>query len=127
MDCSGIGKGPEVTGTVAKDTASHENARVVLLNGHLNIRIRLVITEANVVARPILFNERIFQDKRFHFVGYDNGLQVGSMIHHGRHFDGAVRIFTYITLDTVTQVYSLADVNNPSLFILPEIDARLGC
>ena len=126
VDRRSIGKGAKVAGAVAQYAAGHGNARVILLNGDLDVGIGLIVAEHDVVVRMILFDERIFQDQRFHFVGYDDGFQIDSVAHHGRYLDGTVAILTDVALNAVAQVDGLADVNDTALFIFPEVNAGLG-
>lgn len=90
MDGSRIGKRAEITGAVTLYAARHKYARILFLNGHLDIRIGLIVTQHDVVTGMMLFDERIFKNQRFRLIRDDNRFQVNGMAHHSRHLNGAV-------------------------------------
>ena len=60
VDGRRVGKGAEVAGAVAADAAGHENPRIVLLDGDLDVGIGLVVAEHDVVAGMVLLDEVVF-------------------------------------------------------------------
>ena len=67
----------------------------------------------------MLLDKRVFQDQRFHFIGYDDGFQIDSMADHGGYFDGPVGIMAHVAFDAVTQIDGLAHINDVTFGILP--------
>ena len=119
VHCPGIGKGAEIPGTIAQDPPGHADPRIVVLQRHLDIRIGLVIAKHDIIPGMMLLDERIFQNQRFHFIGYDDGFQIDSMTDHSRHFDGPVGIVADVTFDAVAQIDCLAHINNMTFGIFP--------
>lgn len=116
---TGIGKGAEIPGTIPQDTPGHADPRIVVLQRYLDIGIGLIIAKHNIIMGMMLLDKRVFQDQRFHFIGYDDGFQIDSMADHGGYFDGPVGIMAYVAFDAVAQIDGLAHINDVTFGILP--------
>ena len=61
----GIGKGPKVFGTVIFILSGHQESRIFLLKGQLQIRIGFIILQHDIVSRPIQLDKITLQQQRF--------------------------------------------------------------
>ena len=125
MNGAGVGKGAEIAGAVSMDAAGHKDTRIVFLHRHLDIRVGLIVAQHDIVARAMLFNERVFQYERFHLVGYDDSFHIGGVAHHRRHLRRALGVVPDVAAHAITQIHGLADVNDLSPVVFPQVYAGL--
>ena len=69
-------KGSEIKCAIALDATRDHHFRKRLVDGQLQMRIRLVVLEFDVVTRLVLFDERGFEDQRFDFIVGDDEFEI---------------------------------------------------
>ena len=113
----------EVLAAVLDDLAGDEDARPLVLHGHLDADVRLVVLEPDVVARLVLLDEVVLEDQRFLVVAGDQGLEVGDALHEEAHLAALVAA-AEVGAHAGAQALRLADVDDLAVLVLQQIDAR---
>src|ERR1700674_263179 len=73
---TGRQKGSEVKRAVLLNATRDDGFRKRLVDGQLEMRIRLVVFQIDVVPRLVFFGERCFQDQGFDFIVRNDDLDV---------------------------------------------------
>ena len=111
MHRPGAGIGAIVFGTVLFQPARSINPGESLVQRHLDERVGLVVTQADIVARSVFFDQVAFEDQRFHLGCCDNRLKAGDPRHQRFSFDTEAALLE-IRAHPVFQINSLADIND---------------
>ncbi len=118
-------KGAEVLAAVLHNLASEEQTWPRVLHGDLDVPVRLVVLEADVVAWPVLFDQRVFEEQRFFFAAGHEDLNVGKL----RQEKGDLRptvAATHVLTHARTQAFGLAHVDDLAVCAFKEVDPRTG-
>ena len=110
-----------VRAVIARPVPGHAprdiHAREIVLQGYLQVRIRFIVPQHDVVPRPVLFDEVALQDQGLDLAVRHDGLDIVHMTGHGHDFRRMAARGTEIAVHPVIQVFGLAHVN----------DAPRGC
>src|SRR5262249_6454152 len=99
--------------------------RPIFSRRDLDVRIGLVVAEADVVARAILLDEGVLEEERLEIRPGDDRLDVAVAAEKGRGL--GVGIAAEVGRDALLQGKRLADVQDFSLFPLEQVDPwRIG-
>src|SRR6202453_3975319 len=101
-------KRAEVAATVFHDPAGDRDPRPCVIRDFC-AEIRLVVFEPDIVARPVLLDQVIFENQRFFFVTRDQRLEVAHAAHQEAHLKTTVAPIAEIRTDARTQGLGLAD------------------
>ncbi len=119
---TGAGIRPEIATLGLLCTAMNAQPRVGTV-GQEHIRIGLIITQQDVVRRPPLFDEGLFQQQRFGFVVGDRGFDLGDARNQCAGL-GCVPGLAKVAGKTLLEVLGLADVQQRGVGIEHAINAR---
>ena len=100
-----------------------QNAWKILVHGHLNVRVRLVIFQHRIVFRTVLFDKVALQHERLQFGIRHNILKTGDMRDHPLNLRPFVAARLEILADTVFQRNRLSYVDNCIVRVVHQIDA----
>ena len=100
-----------------------QNAWKILVHGHLNVRVRLVIFQHRIVFRTVLFDKVALQHERLQFGIRHNILKAGDMRDHPLNLRPFVAARLEILADTVFQRNRLSYVDNCIVRVVHQIDA----
>ena len=117
------GERPKVFTPIFDQFARGEYAREPLLFHH-DEGIRLIVFELDVVDRPMLFDQAIFQQKRVRFRGSNEPFDVGDFRNEQTRL-AVVILFREIAGDPFFQVLGLPHVKQPLGIIKILVNARL--
>jgi hypothetical protein len=116
----------EVAHALLLGPAHHLDPRELLVEGHREARIRLVIPVLDVEPRVELLDPGVLQRERLDLVDHDGPLDAGRGGHHGL----GARVQRGERLEVVGQarpeVVGLADVDDPPVLVAETVDPRLG-
>ena len=115
-------EGAEVL-SVLLDAAGDGNMREGLLRVELDVGIRLVILQKDVIFGLVLLDEGVFEGERVHLAGGDDIGKVGDVLDHRLHFGGLGRGMEVLP-HAVFEYPRLADIDDDAVFIHHQIDAR---
>ena len=124
MHCTGAGIGSIILSPVFFQPAGRIHARVRFIQGHFDERIGLVITQTNIVARSILFDQVAFQNQRFHLGRRHDGFKTDDSCHQRLGF-GAEATLLEIGTNPVFQINGLTDINDLADLVPHQIHAGL--
>ena len=120
-----VGVGPEVAGTLDAHAPDHEHARERLAQRHGDVRVALVVREADVEAGLVLLDEVVLEQQGLGLVRNDDRLEVGDLANQ-RRVVGAVRVIrSEVARHPLAQALRLPDVEHFARGVLPEVDAGL--
>ena len=100
-----------------------QNAWKILVHGHLNVRVRLVIFQHRIVFRTVLFDKVTLQHERLQFGIRHNILKAGDMRDQPLNLRPFVAARLEILADTVFQRNRLSYVDNCIVRVVHQIDA----
>ncbi len=117
-------EGTEVAVAVLQDPPRHERARPVLPRRDLDVGIRLVVAEEDVVARLVLLDERVLEGERLTLGLGDDRVDRDEL---GEHRLGAdvLRTRVEVRREPLADRPGFPDVEDLSLRVLVEVDAGL--
>ena len=125
---AGRQKGAEVERAVFLNAARNHDLRKGLVNGQLQVRIRLVVFEFVVEARLVLLDEGCFEDQRFNFIVGDNEFNVGDLPHQLARLDIVAELRELACLEILphpaAQILGLADVENLPGSVFVQVHSR---
>ncbi len=113
---------PEVARPVLLHPPGHHQPRELLVGRELEERIVLVVAEDDVVAGPVLLDQRGLEDHRLELVGGDDVLEVPDVADEGVGLGIAGAGLLEVRADTAPQRGRLADVDDLALGVLVEVD-----
>ncbi len=119
-----VGVRPEVFRAVVNETPRHEDPRERLLYRDLDVRVRLVVAERDVEARPVLLDQVRLQNQRVRLGGNDDGVEVGSLAHERPRFHALEMVAAQIASYARAQPFRFPDVQHHAIRILPQVHAR---
>ena len=108
----GRGVGAEVAVAVAQPPPGDHHPRPFLAGGHLDERRVLVVAEDDVVARPLLLDERGLEDERLFLGGGEDGLHPVHAAEHDRGFGVGRAAVVGVLGEPLAQVAGLAHVEH---------------
>ena len=117
--------GAEIARAVLDDAPRDEDARELLLYRDLDIRIRLVILEADIVARPVLLDEVALEDQRLDLARRHDELEIRDFRDHRTHLRRVVAAALEILPHAVLEHDGLADVDDLPRRVLHDIDTGI--
>ncbi len=121
-----VGVWSEVPGAVFHMAAADEHPGEVLRQGHLQVRVALVVLIHDVVAGAVLLDQVLLQDQGLHLRVGDNDIEVGHLTQHHPGFRRLLDSRLKIRADPVLEREGLADVNYFPLVIPVKVDPRPG-
>lgn len=92
---------------------------------HLDIRVALIILQADVVARPIALDQRFFEDQRLDLVFFNDEINIADMLAQVDGFQAGFGAGVEITAHAVAQFDRLANINDRPVFVFHQVDAGL--
>src|SRR5262245_38896843 len=113
-------EGSQVFAAIFDHLTSQENPRPRFLSRHLHVPIGFVILKANIVTRPILFNESIFKQKGLFFTTSDHDLNISKLREQEANLYTAVPA-ARILAHTSTQIFRFTNVDHFPLGVFEEI------
>src|SRR5581483_2771978 len=113
---------PEVARPVLLHPPGHHQPRELLVGGELEERVVLVVAEDDVVAGPVLLDQRRLEDHRLELVCGDDVLEVPDVADEGVGLGIAGAGLLEVRADAAPQRGRLADVDDLALCVLVEID-----
>ncbi len=122
-----VGVRTEVARPVVEQPARHEDARERLLNGHLDVRIALVVTQRDVEARPVFLDEIRLEDQRVRLGRHHDRVHVGDLPDERPRLHALRVIGGEVAAHTRAEPLGLSHVQDAPVPILPEVHSgRLG-
>ena len=116
--------GAEVARAVFRDAPRDHEARILVGQRDLEVRIALVILEADIVARAVLLDEVALQDQRLDLRMCEDRLEVGNLRDHGTHLRRLMLAALEVLPHAVLEDDGLADVDDAPLCVLHDVNAR---
>ena len=106
---------PEVAGAIILFESRQPEARPFLRHVDLDQKEAFVVTERNIVTRPVFLDQFAFEQERFRVAAHSVGFKIPNRIEHGARLQVGLRHFRWqkIRADTFAQVARFADVNHP--------------
>ena len=104
--------------------AARQNDSRKIFGSNLEIRIALVVLEADIVARAVLFNQVAFENQSFDFACGDNRLEIGDFGDHRFNLRAVILAGLKILAHAIFEDTRLADVNNFPANIFHDVNAR---
>jgi len=93
---------------------------------HLDVRILLVILEADIVLGPVAFDQLIFQDQRFQLGVGDHPLQVCDVRDQAPGLGAVLALLLEVGAHAVAQIHCLAHVDDAALVVAIDVAAGPG-
>ena len=112
VDGPGRRVGAEVSRAVITHLARHRHLGVRFGPMDLDVRIALVILEADVVLRPMLLDQIHLEDQRFQLRSHEDPFDVRNLPHQTPRLGILARIGVKVRPDAVPQADGLADVDD---------------
>ena len=106
--------------------AGHHGARVHVIDGNRQVRVRLIVAERNVESRRKLLNPGVFELQRFHLACYHGPLHARRCMHHRVGLRAQRLRGRKIAVEAVAQVLRLAHVDDAAVGIAETVNARVG-
>ena len=78
----GAGVRPEVEVALAVRLAGEQHPGALVLHGDHDVRVRLVVAQADVERRPVLLDEVVLQQQGLHLVADDDPFEARGAAHH---------------------------------------------
>ncbi len=116
-----IGIGSEVARSIRLEAPGDDDPRKRLLNGHLDVRVGLIVPQRDVEPRPVFLDQVGFENQRVRLARHDDGLQISHLSHEGLRFHTFGVVSGEIAPDPRAQPLGFADVQDPPLRVFPEI------
>ena len=114
----------EVAHALALLAAQHHRARPLLVERDREVRVRLVVLQPDVEARPVLLDEVELEEERLDLVGRHDPLDALRGLHHlPRAFRQQVRL-EEVVREPAPQALGLADVDHPAVGVDELVRAR---
>jgi len=117
---------PEIQTAVFSQSPRHVHPRIFLAQRELYIRIRFVVAQQNVVARLLLLDEVVFERQRFFFIGDDDPFHIDGLADQRPSLGIGGTTFVEVLADAVAQALGFTHVDDHTLGIAVEVDARGG-
>ena len=118
-------KGTKVLAAVFHHLACQQQAWPGVLRSDLDVPVGLVVFEADVVARPVLFDQGVFEEQGLFFAGGDQDLNVCKLSKKEGDLHPAIAAARILT-HSRAQAFGFADVDDLATFSLEEIHAWAG-
>ena len=96
----------------------------VRLGGQLNVGIRFVVAQQDVVARLVLLDQVVFKRQRLFFVVDLNDLDVPGFADQRAGLDVSQAIVIEVAANAAAQVFGFTNVDDGPVGVLVEIDSR---
>ena len=106
--------------------AGHHGARVHVIDGNRQVRVRLIVAERNVESRRKLFNPGVFELQGLHFARHHGPLYARRRMHHRVSLRAQRLRRRKIAVEAVAQVLRLTHVDNAAVSIAETVNARVG-
>ena len=116
----------EVERAVFAQSPRRKHSGIALGDGQLDVGIRLVVAQKDVVARLLLLDEVVLERQRFFLVVDDDVVEIDRLAQQRSGFGIGRRAFQKIRPHSRAQVVGLADVDDLALGVLVEIHAGRG-
>ncbi len=117
--------GAKVARAVAQHPPRDRHLRVIIRPMHLDIRVALIIFEADIVVRLVLLDQRVFKQQRFQLrVGGDD-LDIGDVAAQALRLN-RIDIVMEIRAHPAAQIDRLANIDDFAILIFVQVNARLG-
>ena len=123
-DGVGVGVRAEVAGALALAAAHHQRPRPLLVDGHGEERVALVVAQADVEARVVLLDQRVLEHQRLDLVAHRRPLDRLGRRDHLRRARVHVAGVAEVVRQALAQARRLADVDHPALGVLELVRAR---
>lgn len=117
--------GTKVAAAVLNDAASRLDLRIGHVPANPDIRIALVVLEADVEARLVALNQRFFEDQRLDLVFLDDEVNIADITAQMNSLEAVFGAGVEVAANPVAQLLRLADVNDLAPFVLHQVDAGL--
>ena len=114
---------PEVDGPAAVALAREHDPRVLVRDGHRDVRERLVVAQPDVERRPVALDEVLLEVERLGLVPRHDHLDVGDAAHELRRSRAAVALLE-VAADARAERLRLAHVDRVPLLVAEDVDAR---
>ena len=102
------------------------DARITLADGQLDVGIRLVVAQKDVVARLLLLDQVVLERQRFLLVVHDDVVEVNRLAQQRSGLGVSSRAFQKIRTHARAQAVGLAHVDDLPVGVLVEIHAGRG-
>ena len=122
---SGAGVGAKIPALILFHRSGKKNPGVILVHGHIDEGIGLIVLEHRVVFWPVLLDEVALQNQCFKFRVRHNVLETPDPRHHLVDLGPLVPAGLKILTHPVFQGNSLSHIDDGILLIVHDIDARL--
>ena len=99
------------------------DSRVGVFAREKNIGIGFIVTQQNVVGRPVAFDQVVFKQQRIHLGRGHRNLNI-AYARHQRHCLCSEASRAEIAADPVFEVSRLADVEKLAVFVVHLVDTR---
>ncbi len=115
----------EVARAVFPNAMRQKDARKVILQRDLDVRIRLVIFQADVVARPVLLDEVALENQRLDLARRHDEFEVRDFRDHRADFRRVIALALEILPHAVLEHDGLADIDDLARRVLHDVDAGI--
>ena len=119
----GVGVGAEVPVAVLLDLADHDRARERLVHGQADVRILLVIPQADIVVGPVLLDQVRLENQRLDLTVRDERLDVVDPRQHELDARRVTAAFLEVGADPVLEIDRFADVEHLPGLVTIEVHA----
>src|SRR5438309_8617764 len=100
----------KVLASVTPQLSRHEHLGMTVGDGQLDIRIRLVITQQDVIARLLLLDEVVLEGQRLALVGNDDIVHIHRIANERAGLRVLLRRTQKVAANARTQALRLADI-----------------
>ena len=115
--------GAEVARSVLRHAVRQEDARVFLLHRDLDVRVALVVLEADVVVRAMLLDEVALEDQRLDLRVRHDDFKIRDVRDHCLDLRRVVLVVLEVLAHAVLEDDRLADVDDATRRVLHDVDA----
>src|SRR5204863_2643260 len=122
--CTDVSVGAKVAGPIVFQTSRYKDSRERLLDRDFDVRIRLIVAQRDVEARPIFLDEIRFQNERVCFSRHHDCLEVADEPYEMTGFYALELIVREIAPHAPAEALRLSDVEASPIPSLPQIDPR---
>ncbi len=117
--------GTEIAAAVVDHPARRLDFGERVLPRDADVRVLLVILEADVVVRAVALDQRLFEDQRLDLVLLDDEVDVADVLAQLHGFEAALGAGVEVATHAIPQPLRLADVDNLAALVLHQVDAGL--
>ena len=108
----------------ALPSAHHGRLRPLVVQRDREVRVRLVVAVADVVARLVLLDQRVLEQQRLHLAGHDDPLDAARGGHQRLRPREQRRRRAEVVRDALADAPRLADVQDAAVAVAEQVDAR---